>query len=293
MQKKIAPATVSIHGQEVPVIEYQGQRVVTLAMIDRLHCRPERTARRNFDQNKHRLVEGKDFYRVDNKGLHEFRVSGIFSEAATSGTLITESGYFMLVKSFTDDLAWAVQRELVDLYFRVKRERTARTQSDIPSLSKIRSNFRALVGLHRDYGLDKNIAMLAAEKVMIREFGIEIGRYLELPGKAEGQAHLAIPSPVQERYYNPTEIGARLEPVRSAKTVNKILMQMGFQVNAIIGGDKTWALTTDGEEYGRYYDIGKTRGSGGAPIQQIRWREKVVAVLQTASRDTEVSLLDR
>ena len=36
-------------------------------------------------------------------------------------TLITESGYLMLVKSFTDDLAWEVQRELVKGYFRVKK----------------------------------------------------------------------------------------------------------------------------------------------------------------------------
>ncbi len=30
-------------------------------------------------------------------------------------TLITETGYLMLVKSFTDDLAWKVQRELVKM----------------------------------------------------------------------------------------------------------------------------------------------------------------------------------
>lgn len=33
-------------------------------------------------------------------------------------TVITESGYLMLVKSFTDDLAWQVQRQLVNTYFR-------------------------------------------------------------------------------------------------------------------------------------------------------------------------------
>ena len=38
--------------------------------------------------------------------------------------LITESGYLMLVKSFTDDLSWDVQRELVKCYFRVKEEST-------------------------------------------------------------------------------------------------------------------------------------------------------------------------
>lgn len=30
-------------------------------------------------------------------------------------TLMTETGYLMLVKSFTDDLAWKVQRELVKM----------------------------------------------------------------------------------------------------------------------------------------------------------------------------------
>lgn len=35
-------------------------------------------------------------------------------------TLITETGYLMLVKSFTDELAWKVQRELVDSYFNKK-----------------------------------------------------------------------------------------------------------------------------------------------------------------------------
>lgn len=34
--------------------------------------------------------------------------------------LVTESGYLMLAKSFTDDLAWKVQRELVNNYFRGK-----------------------------------------------------------------------------------------------------------------------------------------------------------------------------
>ena len=39
--------------------------------------------------------------------------------------LITESGYLMLVKSLTDDLAWTVQRELVNNYFRVNQNKPA------------------------------------------------------------------------------------------------------------------------------------------------------------------------
>lgn len=40
--------------------------------------------------------------------------------APNSLILITESGYLMLVKSFTDDLAWKVQRELVNSYFKLR-----------------------------------------------------------------------------------------------------------------------------------------------------------------------------
>lgn len=45
-------------------------------------------------------------------------------------TLITESGYLMLVKSFTDDLAWRVQRELVKGYFRAKEQARASTPAE-------------------------------------------------------------------------------------------------------------------------------------------------------------------
>lgn len=45
-----------------------------------------------------------------------------FDNSAPSGYLITETGYLMLVKSFTDDLAWKVQRELVDTYFKARQE---------------------------------------------------------------------------------------------------------------------------------------------------------------------------
>ncbi|OSM07623.1 hypothetical protein MAIT1_05002 [Magnetofaba australis IT-1] len=39
--------------------------------------------------------------------------------------LLTQSGYLMLVKSFTDDLAWRVQRELVNRYFHAAPVSTA------------------------------------------------------------------------------------------------------------------------------------------------------------------------
>lgn len=42
-----------------------------------------------------------------------------FGITAPNGlVLMTEQGYLMLVKSFTDDLAWEVQRQLVNTYFK-------------------------------------------------------------------------------------------------------------------------------------------------------------------------------
>lgn len=111
---------VAIRDVEVPIVEWNGQRVVTFSMIDRVHCRPERTALRAFGQHRERFKCDLHYFRV---GIHEIRerFPGVFSERATGEIgLITERGYLMLVKSFTDDLAWEVQERLVDAYFRVR-----------------------------------------------------------------------------------------------------------------------------------------------------------------------------
>ena len=106
----------TINNAEILVKEFSGQRVVTFKEIDAVHGRPDGTARRNFNTNKSHLIEGEDYF-VRNS----YEAQNEFGIAAPNGlTLITESGYLMLVKSFTDDLAWKVQRELVKGYFRAK-----------------------------------------------------------------------------------------------------------------------------------------------------------------------------
>lgn len=114
------PETVSVQGVAVPVVEYQGQRVITFAMIDNVHGRPIGTARKRFNDNSDRFIENEDFYVIDSSSMSVFRTHGIFGESAQHGVVLTESGYLMLVKSFTDDLAWEVQRTLVKAYFRVR-----------------------------------------------------------------------------------------------------------------------------------------------------------------------------
>lgn len=117
---------VTINQTSLSVKEYEGKRVVTFKDIDTVHGRPDGTARKRFNDNKAHFIEGEDFYTVDQPS--EIRTLGITRPQGgvpEKVTLITESGYLMLVKSFTDDLAWKVQRELVNSYFRVEQMRTA------------------------------------------------------------------------------------------------------------------------------------------------------------------------
>lgn len=127
--------TVSVSGTALPYIEYQGQPAVTFAMIDAAHQRPQGTAKRNFRSNKRHLIEGEDFYVADSKSLDEIRPSypGLFPTMATSMFFFTETGYLMIVKSFTDDLAWQVQRQLVKSYFRVKGAMQPTAAEPIPT----------------------------------------------------------------------------------------------------------------------------------------------------------------
>lgn len=113
--------SIKINETEIQPINYENQRVVTFAMIDKVHGRATGTASRNFKTNRDKLIQGEDYFHLSQqvmKSLDEFRPTanpnGIF--------VLTESGYLLLVKSFTDDLAWQVQRQLVRSYFKAKPE---------------------------------------------------------------------------------------------------------------------------------------------------------------------------
>ena len=51
--------SVSISNTNLPVVEYEGQRVVTFAMVDKVHQRPCGTASRNYRKNRPKFIEEK------------------------------------------------------------------------------------------------------------------------------------------------------------------------------------------------------------------------------------------
>lgn len=155
--------SITINDHVIPVKEYMGQRVVTFKEIDTVHDRPEGTARKRFNDNKKHFIKGVDYFvRKTDEALNEFGVI-----APNGLILITETGYLMLVKSFTDDLAWTVQRELVNFYFRVKEFQQERqyiptrplTTDDYTEAAKTivkchNSRLPIVIDLYRKAGLD-------------------------------------------------------------------------------------------------------------------------------------------
>lgn len=137
-----APAAGTVHvsalhiaGIALTPVEHQSRRVMTLAMIDQVHQRPDGTARRNFNSNKGRLIEGEDYFVRNSSEARDLGVT-----APNGLVLLTESGYSMLVKSFTDDLAWDVQRQLVKSYF-------AKAAVAIDPMASLSPEHRAIMAL--------------------------------------------------------------------------------------------------------------------------------------------------
>ncbi|MDE6092856.1 MAG: ORF6N domain-containing protein [Ruminococcus sp.] len=109
-----------INNVSLKIKEYNGQRVVTFKDIDTVHNRPEGTARKRFNDNRKHFIEGEDYFKVCASEIRTNKIMDISPKTQRDVILVTLSGYLMLVKSFTDDLAWSVQRQLVNTYFRVQ-----------------------------------------------------------------------------------------------------------------------------------------------------------------------------
>jgi len=114
---------VLINKYKLAVKEYQGKRVVTFREIDSVHEKSESSARKRFYKNKKRFELGKDYFVLSKDEAHKYGIM-----APNGLVLITENGYRMIVKTFEDDLAWEVQRQLVDSYFRPQTIQQPTTQ---------------------------------------------------------------------------------------------------------------------------------------------------------------------
>lgn len=264
--------SVTINNVALTPLEVQGERVVTLAMIDKVHGRPDGTARRNFNTNRDRMVEGKHFAKMS---ADEFRsrFPGIISARATEDlTLLTERGYLLLTKPFTDDLAWQVQDMLVESYFTKKAEpapvrRTPRV--DVSREHRLASQH--YLKLAKMAGLSGNQALIASNRATVALTGIDT---LGLMGITHMNA------PQNENLLTPTDIGKKLGNL-SARTVNQILCGMGLQMQGRDHkGHVYYEPTEAGKQAGGVMQDTDRKHSTGAPVRQLRWASSVADMIR-------------
>ncbi|TGO03764.1 hypothetical protein PN36_00470 [Candidatus Thiomargarita nelsonii] len=259
---QVAPKTqqsgqvVAISGNDITRIVYKEQPVLTFRMIDELHQRPERTAQSRFSENKSRFIENEDYYVVEYSKKHVLRVFGI--DVPPRGLIVlTQTGYAMLAKIFTDDLAWQIQRELVNKYF------APPLQSQMLEYARINKELMAL------FGIDGNMQTLALNNAMQKEFGVNLLETWDLNGlKSEQQQQTLTVSDIAKQL----GIGTR--------KINPVLIEAGLQTSHRDHKDRLYyELTDKGLEYAIYLDTGK-KHSDGTPIRQIKWYDSVVEVLK-------------
>lgn len=113
---------VKINEDEIVVKEYENQRIVTAWDIAKVHKREVREITQNFNYVKEKLILNEDYFLINKNEISESKIliQDFIPNNVKEIPLFTESGYLMLVKTFTDDLSWDIQRQLVKGYFKSK-----------------------------------------------------------------------------------------------------------------------------------------------------------------------------
>ena len=209
---------ITINGTEIQPLEYENQRVITLSMMDKVHSRPSGTARKRFNDNKARLINLEDYF-VRNSD--EARSMGI--TAPNGLILLSESGYLLLVKSFTDDLAWQVQRQLVRAYFKTKPESSTLTPSEQHEISqavklKAGENHKAIPGI---WGRVKNKFKVAKYSQIPRERFQEVLVYVS-------EMEIKVLLKAEEPEIQEQEAPSPLTPEEKAALIDDIYNQIGL-----------------------------------------------------------------
>lgn len=252
---------VTIQNTELPVVEFGGERVITLAMMDAVHQRPEGTAGRNFREHRDRLILGEDFFELTADEIRRQSLTDAFPPRTAKGIILAESGYLMLVKSFTDELAWEVQRSLVNGYFKTKTIKTG--SHAVPRQPKPQS---ALDAMRRMKAAE--IGMSLAERLVTKFANLgEAARQVitaKLVNSAMGEEVVPLPT-LEYRTYSALEVGEKLNI--TANAVGRLANKHGLKI----------------EQYGRYV-LDKSQHSD-KQVEAFRYNDAAVERMRDLLRD--------
>ena len=121
------------------------------------------------------------------------------------------------------------------------------------------------IDMAKAFGFEGNQALLCADNAIRNTTGLSPLALME---------HTLI-APVKAQTYTPTELGMMMEPVLSARKVNKLLQEKGLQTLAHRG---KWEPTEPGRCHCEVLDTSK-RHSNGTPIKQVKWYGSVMGLI--------------
>jgi hypothetical protein len=166
-----------INGRELTVKEYNGQRVLTLWDIARLHGVTPKTIRENFERNKKYLKEDKHYNLIKKSDEFAYVLSASKEidyhafNAVKDIPVFTGPGYLMMVKPLTGALAWKVQEELIDTYFQMQEVKEVIKNQLNPESAIEHSKF--LISLIDAAGMGPEVKLLTAKSIY-RMAGVEL-----------------------------------------------------------------------------------------------------------------------
>lgn len=135
------------------------------------------------------------------------------------------------------------------------------------SLASATRDFKALFGVARLIGLDKNAAAISANQAIAKLTGTNVMQLLGAP-------HLE--SEQQVIFHTPTDLGKRIGV--SGRGMNMLLAEAGLQAKH----GEHWTPLPAAEGFCRIMDTGKRHGDG-TMVQQVKWADAVLELVQRAA----------
>ena len=214
--------SITICDKKILFKEYEGQRVVTVWDIARLHNKDVKGIRNNFDRNINFFIENEDYFLVPKES--EFaRILSTSKEVAFQAInasknipVFTESGYLMMTKPMQDELSWQVQRQLVKGYFKLQEIKEHFSNINTSEDSKIEKLKLEQQGLKFVIELFKSSK--ASTVKMIRKFN-----------ESQGLSTSYLPTSVdEEEGRSLTNLLQKFEINISTVKFNKLLIEKGY-----------------------------------------------------------------
>tara|TARA_B100000614_G_C14536177_1_gene488490 strand:- start:879 stop:1658 length:780 start_codon:yes stop_codon:yes gene_type:complete len=153
----------------------------------------------------------------------------------------------------------------------IRRTGSYQTSDATPkSLAPAAKEFHAAIRLCKYMGLDKNQAILSANRAVKEITGTDCMAVMQI-------THLE--SDIQDQHVTPTDIGVQVGGV-SGRKANQLLEGLGYQESFRDGKNKLkWKPTDKGKAHAIFKDTGK-KHSDGTPVVQLFWKESIIGVLQ-------------